>query len=54
MTITYRARSTPYRPTLTREERICTRCGILFRVSQPIRDAHLIDCRDCRGQVMWE
>lgn len=48
MATTLRARSTPYRPDLRTCERICKRCGIIFRLAQPRRDAHLIECRDCR------
>jgi hypothetical protein len=49
MSMTFRARSLPYPPARTRVERICTRCGIQFRIAQPNRDAHLTECRDCRG-----
>jgi predicted nucleic acid-binding Zn ribbon protein len=48
MATTLLARSTPYRPPLRKCERICTRCGITFKVSQPKRDPHLTECRDCR------
>jgi hypothetical protein len=47
MSATLRARSVPYRPELKADERICTRCGILFRYN-PTRSPHLTDCPDCR------
>lgn len=48
MAATLRGRSTPYRPELRTCERICTRCGIKFKVGHPSRDKHLTACKDCR------
>ena len=44
-----RARSLPYRPTLRAVDRICTRCGIQFRLAHTTRDAHRTKCNDCKG-----
>jgi len=45
MAATILARATPYRPSLRANERVCTRCGIVFRThaARP-----LTECRDCR------
>lgn len=48
MNVTLRARALPYRPTLRADERICTRCGIQFRIHSTKRDGAPTDCRDCR------
>ncbi len=47
MLSTLRARSTPYPPALKSGERICTRCGILFRFN--ISRSKPTECRDCRA-----
>ena len=43
---TLRARTLPYRPELHADQRVCTRCGIIFRF-RPDRKQHA-ECRDCR------
>lgn len=46
MHATLRARTLPYRPALRSDQRVCTRCGIVFP-SRPDRTQHT-ECRDCR------
>jgi len=45
MPTTFRARTLPYRPTLRHDQRVCTRCGILFTINTSRPHS---ECRDCR------
>lgn len=48
MPTTVLARTLPYRAAARATERVCTRCGIQYRIHHPKRDGIHTECRDCR------
>lgn len=46
--VTILARSVPYRKALYADERVCTRCGITFKLWHPKKRGEHTRCKDCR------